>query len=146
MHIRRAAPEDLDDLMRIEDESFQDERFSRDLLEMFVNEDDFETLVCEVGGTVAGYATAYIEPGVMTRVLSLAVDYEHRGMGIGRQLMRQVEFQGKDSGSAVITLEVRVSNVPAVNLYLKEGYQIRGTIDDYYGKGEDAFYMEKKLK
>jgi len=38
-----------------------------------------------------------------------------------------------------------VTNVPAVNLYLKEGYQIRGTIADYT-QGEHAFYMEKKLK
>jgi ribosomal-protein-alanine N-acetyltransferase len=145
MHIREAAPGDLDDLMRIEEESFQDERFSRNLLELFVNEDEFEAVVCEIEGTVVGYAASYNEPGVRTRVLSLAVDKQHRGMGIGRRLMQKMEDLAKSSASKEMTLEVRVTNVPAVKLYVREGYQIKGTVADYYGKGEHAFYMEKKL-
>jgi [ribosomal protein S18]-alanine N-acetyltransferase len=145
MLIREAAPADLDDLMRIEEESFEDERFSRNLLELFLNEDEFEAVVCETAGKVVGYAAAYTEPGVRTRVLSLAVDKEHRGLGIGRRLMRRIEEGAKSSGSVEITLEVRVTNVPAVKLYLKEGYLIRGTVADYYGKGLHAFYMEKRL-
>ena len=145
MHIREAAPGDLDDLMRIEEESFQDERFSRNLLELFVNEDEFEAVVCEIEGTVVGYAASYNEPGVRTRVLSLAVDKQHRGMGIGRRLMQKMEDLAKSSASKEMTLEVRVTNVPAVKLYVREGYLIKGTVADYYGKGEHAFYMEKKL-
>jgi ribosomal protein S18 acetylase RimI-like enzyme len=145
MLIREAAQGDLDDLMRIEEESFQDERFSRNLLELFVSEDEFEAVVCETEGKVVGYAAAYVEPGVRTRVLSLAVDKEHRGLGIGRMLMRRIEEGARSSGSLEITLEVRITNVPAVRLYLMEGYEIRGTVADYYGKGQHAFYMEKRL-
>jgi ribosomal protein S18 acetylase RimI-like enzyme len=145
MLIREAVQGDLDDLMRIEEESFQDERFSRNLLELFMNGDEFEAVVCEVEGTVVGYAAAYIEPGVRTRVLSLAVDKEHRGLGIGRSLMRRIEEGARSSGSMEITLEVRLTNVPAVRLYLVEGYMIKGTVADYYGKGQHAFYMEKRL-
>jgi [ribosomal protein S18]-alanine N-acetyltransferase len=145
MHIRRAASGDLDDLMRIEHESFQDERFSRNLLELFVTDNEFDTLICEIDGTVVAYATAYTETSVMTRVLSLAVDKERRGLGIGHELMRQIEQQARSLGSALLTLEVRVNNIAAVNLYLREGYMIRGKIADYYGKGKHAFYMEKKL-
>jgi ribosomal-protein-alanine N-acetyltransferase len=145
MLIREAAQGDLDDLMRIEEESFQDERFSRNLLELFVSEDEFEAVVCETEGKVVGYAAAYVEPEVRTRVLSLAVDKEHRGLGIGRMLMRRIEEGARFSGSLEITLEVRITNVPAVRLYLMEGYEIRGTVADYYGKGQHAFYMEKRL-
>jgi ribosomal-protein-alanine N-acetyltransferase len=145
MHIREAAMGDMDDLMRIEEESFQDERFSRDLLELFVNEEEFDALVCDLGGTVVGYAAAYTVPGVRSRVLSLAVDEEHRGMGIGRLLMREIENRAKALRSTAIALEVRVTNVPAVSIYREEGYAIMGTIADYYGIGENAFYMEKKL-
>jgi [ribosomal protein S18]-alanine N-acetyltransferase len=146
MHIRKAAITDMDDLMRIEVESFQDERFSRNLLELFVKEDEFETLVCEIDGTVVGYAAAYTEPGVKTRVLSLAVDKEHRRSGIGRSLMQDIELHAQALGSIKVTLEVRMNNVTAVNLYLRGGYLIRGIIPDYYGKGKDALYMEKKLE
>jgi len=145
MHIREATQEDLDELMRIEGESLQDERFSRNLLELFIKEEDFDTLVCEIDGIAVGYATAYTEPGVRSRVLSLAVGVRHRRKGIGSRLMRDIEHRTKENGSAFVTLEVRVTNVPAVNLYLAEGYQIKGTISDYYGKGENAFYMEKGL-
>ncbi|HEY3421074.1 MAG TPA: ribosomal protein S18-alanine N-acetyltransferase [Methanomassiliicoccales archaeon] len=145
MRVREATPQDLDDLMRIEEESFQEERFNRDLLEMFVNEEEFETLVCEMDGIVVGYATAYTEPGVKSRVLSLAVDKRHRGRGIGVELMREIEHRARTLRSNSVSLEVRVTNEVAVNLYLKEGYRIKGTIPDYYSKGEDAFYMEKKL-
>ena len=145
MLIREAAQGDLDALMRIEEESFQDERFSRNLLELFVSEDEFEAVVCETEGKVVGYAAAYLEPEVRTRVLSLAVDKEHRGLGIGRMLMRRIEEGARSSGSLEITLEVRITNVPAVRLYLMEGYEIRGTVADYYGKGQHAFYMEKRL-
>jgi len=145
MNIREATLMDLDDLMRIEEESFQEEKFSRDLLEMFLREEEFETLVCDLGGVVVGYAAAYTEPGVKSRVLSLAVEKGHRGKGIGHLLMREIEHRAKTLRSSTVTLEVRVTNLPAVNLYLDEGYRIKGTIPDYYSKGEDAFYMEKKL-
>ncbi|MGD0818251.1 MAG: GNAT family N-acetyltransferase [Methanomassiliicoccales archaeon] len=145
MHIREATQGDLDGLMRIEEESFQDERFSRNMLELFVNEEEFDTLVCEIEGSVVGYAAAYAEPEVRTRVLSLAVDTGHRGMGIGRRLMQEIEHRAKALRSTAVTLEVRVKNLPAVNLYLEEGYRIRGKIVDYYGKGENAFFMEKEL-
>jgi ribosomal protein S18 acetylase RimI-like enzyme len=145
MHIREATLKDLDDLMRIEEESFQDERFSRNLLELFINEEEFDALVCEIDGAVVGYAAAFTEPGVRTRVLSLAVDEKHRGLGIGRRLMREIEFRAKALRSSAVTLEVRATNFPAVGLYLEEGYQVKGTIEDYYGKGKNAFYMAKKL-
>jgi [ribosomal protein S18]-alanine N-acetyltransferase len=146
VNIREATPEDLDDLMRIEEESFREERFSRDLLEMFVREEEFETLICEVDGSAVGYSAAYIEPEVRSRILSLAVQKRYRGMGMARNLMREMEHRAMILRATSMTLEVRVNNAAAVNLYLEEGYQIRGTIPDYYAKGEDAFYMEKKLQ
>ncbi len=136
---------DLDDLMRIEEESFQDERFSRNLLELFINEEEFDALVCELEGAVVAYAATFTEPGVRTRILSLAVDEKHRGLGIARRLMQEIEFRAKGLGSSAMTLEVRATNVVAVGLYLKEGYQVKGTIADYYGKGKNALYMAKRL-
>lgn len=145
MHIREASLGDLDDLMRIEEESFQDERFSRNLLELFINEEEFDALVCGVEGSVVAYAASFTEPGVRTRILSLAVDEKHRGLGIARRLLREIEFRAKGLESSAVTLEVRTTNVAAVSLYLEEGYRVKGTIADYYGKGKNALYMAKRL-
>jgi len=42
-------------------------------------------------------------------------------------------------------LEVRVTNMPAINLYRKLGFQITKTIKSYYMDGEDAYVMSREL-
>jgi len=42
-------------------------------------------------------------------------------------------------------LEVRESNLPAVELYKKLGFEIARTIRNYYADGETAFVMAKQL-
>ena len=42
-----------------------------------------------------------------------------------------------------ITLEVRVSNEPAINLYKKRGFSTVCVKKGYYKDGEDAYYMMK---
>ena len=44
-----------------------------------------------------------------------------------------------------ITLEVRVSNVVAINLYKSVGFNIVATRKKYYENGEDAYLMLKEL-
>ena len=45
-----------------------------------------------------------------------------------------------------ITLEVRVGNLPAINFYKKQGFEIETTKPNYYDNGEDAYYMILKVK
>jgi ribosomal protein S18 acetylase RimI-like enzyme len=56
-----------------------------------------------------------------------------------------VEELAKNRGSSVIFLEVRVENQAAINLYLGRGYRIGDRIPDFFGRGEDAWYMEREL-
>jgi len=42
-------------------------------------------------------------------------------------------------------LHVAVDNVPALMLYLKRGYKIKGYSKKYYESGADALYMEKEI-
>jgi len=42
-------------------------------------------------------------------------------------------------------LEVRGSNLPAVSLYRKMGFEVMRTIRGYYADGEDAYVMARKL-
>ena len=41
---------------------------------------------------------------------------------------------------------VRVSNLPALGLYRKLGYEIVDTWRGYYSDGEDAYLMEKERR
>ena len=55
-----------------------------------------------------------------SHLLNIAIHPTHQGKGIGRQAAATSYFQNKTMGVQVISLEVRVSNLPAIKLYEKE--------------------------
>lgn len=77
-----------------------------------------------------------------TIVVTIGVDPDWQGRGLGERLLRTVEAR---SVLPRLQLMVRVSNRPALGLYRKLGYQIVDTWRRYYGDGEDAYLMEKDI-
>ena len=55
--------------------------------------------------------------------------------------MAEEEFKKNECFS--VTLEVRVSNDPAISLYTKRGFTKVCVKKGYYQDGEDAYYMMK---
>jgi len=143
VELRKARPEDLDDVMDVESQSFEAERYERELIEAFITEKDFTTLVSLADRRIVGYATLYDKGGGSFRLISIAVLPTHRNQGIARALMRQLETISSVKRGRRMSLEVSVTNVPAISLYLSLGFRIKGTILDYYGKGKSAFFLEK---
>ena len=79
-------------------------------------------------------------------VLNLAVASSARRKGLGEALMLELEQRLLPKGVEKITLEVRVSNAPAVALYEKLGYVQVGRRRGYYEKPrEDALILQKAL-
>ena len=75
-------------------------------------------------------------------IVSLGVRREYRGMGIGDLLLIGGIEQAMARRASVVTLEVRVSNFVAKNLYLKFGLKERGIRKNYYTDNrEDAIIM-----
>jgi len=132
--------------MKVEKISFGSKGFSRQLVENLLLEDDVVTYVAEESNEIVGYGMVLNEEaGWSARVLSLAVLPEHRLRGVARELMRLMERKARIWSAKKLALEVEVTNVPALNLYLHSAFHIEGTVPDYYGKGQDAFYLEKPL-
>ncbi|HDO20014.1 MAG TPA: ribosomal-protein-alanine N-acetyltransferase [Candidatus Bathyarchaeota archaeon] len=109
-------------------------------------------LVAEVNGEVVGYVMCRIELGLsnikfgLTRkghIISIAVLPEYRRRGIGETLMRKAMEAMREYGATEYYLEVRVSNIPAINLYRKLNYKIVKRIPGYYLDGEDAYVMAR---
>lgn len=65
----------------------------------------------------------------------------HRGEGLGEFLLLNVLNRGISLLAEVVTLEVRPSNIAAVSLYLKYGFDKVGWRKRYYQDGEDALIM-----
>jgi len=152
--LRRFKPSDLEQVMHINRVCLPENyttSFFMNLYQRFP-----ETfIVAEENGDVVGYVMCRIETGIpsfkllgITRkghVISIAVLPEHQREGIGCALMREAMEAMVNYKAKECYLEVRASNVPAVNLYRKMGFEIIRTIRGYYADGEAAYLMARKL-
>jgi ribosomal-protein-alanine N-acetyltransferase len=77
-------------------------------------------------------------------VMNVAVDPEHRRHGIASMLLERLFEVTAGDGGRGYTLEVRVSNTGAIDLYEKLGFESRGIRRGYYTDNrEDALIMWK---
>ena len=77
-------------------------------------------------------------------VMNVAVDPEHRGRGVATMLLERLFDLTADDARRGYTLEVRVSNVNAIDLYERLGFRSRGLRRGYYTDNrEDALIMWK---
>jgi len=74
-------------------------------------------------------------------ITTLAVHPSYRRQGIGEQLLWHLFDETRRRGLVRLTLEVRVSNRAAQNLYQKYGFHVEGRRLRYYGDGEDALIL-----
>ncbi|ELZ96507.1 ribosomal-protein-alanine N-acetyltransferase [Haloferax mucosum ATCC BAA-1512] len=139
--VRQAQRADLLDVLRIERTCFS-EPWPYSAFELFVDEPAF--LVAARGNDVLGYVVADVMPNHgndIGHVKDLAVRDDARGEGLGRQLLVQSLAAMAIDGAAVVKLEVRVSNDPALQLYRSVGFEPARRIPGYYGDDEDAYIM-----
>lgn len=93
---------------------------------------------------VVGFAGVWIVAGEGD-ITNIAVHPSYRKQGIASQLLSKLLEICKDNNCNDITLEVRVSNTPAQNLYTKFGFVNEGIRKKYYSdNGEDAIIMWKR--
>lgn len=69
-------------------------------------------------------------------VLFLAVDFEHRGEGFGKQLMAIVADEHD-----TVSCHARATNEEAVGFYEHIGFEQKRRIDTYYEDGGAAYYL-----
>jgi ribosomal-protein-alanine N-acetyltransferase len=141
--IRSLRPEDIEELSRIESKSFSMPWSAADFAAL-LDRDYCVYLVAETEGHVAGSAgmTDICHEGCIDNVV---VAEEFRGLGIAQKLMNELIKVGKSRGIEAFTLEVRVSNAPAVHIYEKLGFVSEGIRPNFYEKPrEDAYIMWKR--
>ena len=92
-------------------------------------------------GTLVGYAGTWhiIDEGHIT---TIAVKKEYLRNHIGETIIQRIIDDCYKDNIKYLTLEVRVSNTPAIKLYEKYGFQSLGTRKAYYqDNNEDALIM-----
>jgi len=144
IRVRIAKSSDLDDIYDLDVQTFampwSKEALSYDILE---NDNAF-VIVAEYESEFAGYADIWtvLDEADLN---SIAVRVDFRRKGIGDAIMLAMTEMLSANGVATINLEVRVSNMPAIKLYKKYGFNECGVRPGYYlDNGEDALIMKRE--
>lgn len=124
---------DINQVKKINEENLP-ENYSKDFwIETFHDGAKLHSFVAEAMTQIIGYVFSDQEG-----VISLAVDNRFRGKGIAEQLMKHC----LNTYTNDITLHVRKSNLQALNLYKKLGFNEKDVITDYYiNPTEDALLL-----
>lgn len=134
--IRPATSADAPALAVLERAAFTDPWSEASLREILVSSVAFG-FVAEEGGAILGYVLGRVVARE-GEVLNLAVDPARRRSGIGRRLLQLALTRFREGGAAEVFLEVRESNVAALELYGKEGFAVVGRRGEYYRHPTEA--------
>ena len=75
-------------------------------------------------------------------ITNVAIKSEFRGNGYSERLIENLIAMGRQIGCTAFTLEVRVSNIPAIKCYEKNGFESAGIRPNFYEHPkEDAMIM-----
>jgi ribosomal-protein-alanine N-acetyltransferase len=92
-------------------------------------------------GRVIGYVV-YWRVRDDVQINNIAVHPDFRGQGIGETIMKHVLGRVRREGASFVSLEVRASNVAALTLYRKLGFDLLGVRKGYYlNPSEDALVL-----
>jgi ribosomal-protein-alanine N-acetyltransferase len=133
--------EDIDEVMEVEHSSFT-VPWTKESFYYELEKNHFaHYLVVVVNEKIAGYCGCWIILDE-AHVTNIAVLPQYRGRGFGESLLSKMMDIARKLGTKKMTLEVRVSNMPAQSLYKKLGFQKGGIRKGYYTDNqEDALIM-----
>ena len=140
--IEELNPAHIDEICEIEKRCFSDAWSRQSFVEELENENSV-FLVIKMDDRIVSYgAFWYIVDDA--QIMNVAVDIDYKGMKISHILMDEMIKRARDKNMATMSLEVRVSNEVAINLYKGHGFEIVGVRKQYYQDNkEDAYIMFK---
>jgi len=146
VHIRPMMEMDLTEVAGIEAKSYAfpwSESIFRDCLRV-----GYTCRALDLAGQIIGYGVMSLGAGE-AHILNLCVREEFRIVGFGRRLLEHMLERAAASGIGEAFLEVRPSNLAAIRLYQRLGFEQIGIRRGYYqapdGR-EDAIVLKLNLR
>lgn len=140
--IRKMTAQDINAVAEIEKECFSSPWTEEGLISELTNS-QAEFFVLESDGTVAAYMGMHI---VLDEcyIANVAVSPAFRRRGLGKKLVENALTVAREKNCSFITLEVRVSNSPAIGLYTDCGFEKIGERKNFYSvPTENALIMTR---
>ncbi len=144
MTIIKLNEEHIKAIHGIEESCFQSP-WSENTIEALIKSEKAQCFGCFEEDTLVGYVALewVLDEGSLT---NLAVLPQYRRKGIAEKLTNALLEEARQRALQFVTLEVRVTNTPASNLYRKIGFDEVGVRKGYYSNPrEDALLMTKYL-
>jgi len=148
--LRRFKPSDLDWVIRVNRECLPENYTALFFINLYKRFPG-TFIVAEADGEIVGYIMCRIETGIPSfkllgirkkgHVISVAVLPSHHRKGIGYALIREAMQAMVNYNAKECYLEVRESNLSAIHLYKKLGFETARTLRNYYADGEDAIVL-----
>ena len=140
--IEQMTAEDIPQVIEIEAEAYGEHHWSKSAFYDEMNNNLAKYYVAKtLDGKIVGYAGTWhiIDEGHIT---TIAVKKSHLRKHIGEAIIIKILEDCYKNEIKYLTLEVRVSNGPAIGLYTKYGFNSLGTRKGYYqDNNEDALIM-----
>ena len=107
----------------------------------------YDCWLAELDNSIVAHAVISIAAGE-SHILNLAVSEDHQGRGIGKEFIQFLLSIAGSKRAEIMMLEVRPSNLQAINCYNSAGFNEIGCRKDYYpaptGR-EDALLFAKHI-
>ena len=147
--IRSMFDDDIAKVVEIEratwkDDSWSPEEFFRGLDNPYYNCWIVES-IDNNNYLIVGYGLQYLL-GYVSHIANLCIEYNHRGRGLGEELLQHMIDYARKLDATSVELEVNTTNVHAYRLYHKHGFIIRQFLERYYSNTADAYRMQLIIK
>ena len=145
LEIKKMTSAHIGEIAELEKECFSSP-WSEDGLKSELDNKFSRFFVAFSDGKIAGYIGAHNVLGEVY-ITNVAVFPEFRRNGMGKALVEFLVKKMKSENAEFVTLEVRKSNINAISLYEKCGFEKVGDRKDFYEKPrEDAVLMTNYIK
>jgi len=142
MMVREYDPRDSERLYEIICSSLE-ESYKPEILSYFhLQWPKGQLVVCDFTGRPVGFVSASKISSSHARIMLFVVDRDHRSMGLGSKLLIHLRHVAMMNGINRISLEVRQSNMRAINFYKRHGFVPTEVFRMYYNDGADAVGMD----
>ena len=139
---RYAENKDVSDILSLDDENFSNNFDEKFYLEYIKNQ---RVIVAENQKNIVGYIL-FNQILDEAEIYKIVVSKNFRKKQIAFKIMEFLLNELKKNNVKKIFLEVRKSNIPAINLYKKCGFiEIREIVDYYTNPKEDGIMMLKEV-
>jgi ribosomal protein S18 acetylase RimI-like enzyme len=144
MKLRDLSPDDLAAVAELDRLCFSPETaFSPDVFESCLLSRACDNFGIEQERRLVAFAVLHFPGPRAAHLFTLDVHPRFRRQGLADTLMAEMEKRARGRHVRRIALQVATDNEPALALYHKWGFSIRSELPHYYGRGKDAYLMDK---